>query len=180
MKLLAFAASSSKKSINKEVVSYAKSLVDNGLLGDASVELLDLNDFEMPIYSIDRETEDGIPAAAHEFYNAIQGADAVLISFAEHNGSFTAAYKNIFDWASRIDAKVYQGKPSVLLATSPGGRGGKGVLDAATGAAPHHGHDLKASLAIPSFYKNFDAESSRFTNPEIADAVKTAVASLAA
>jgi NAD(P)H-dependent FMN reductase len=60
--------------------------------------VLDLNDYEMPIYSIDRETEDGIPEEAQRFYDELGAVDAILISFAEHNGAYTAAYKNIFDW----------------------------------------------------------------------------------
>ena len=57
MKLLAFAASSSKKSINKRLVTYAASLLEG-----ADVEGLDLNDFEMPLFSVDKEEELGHPA----------------------------------------------------------------------------------------------------------------------
>ncbi|MFT6901054.1 MAG: chromate reductase [Colwellia sp.] len=52
MKIIAFAASSSRQSINKQLVSYAASLVEN-----AQVEVLDINDYEMPLYSADREAE---------------------------------------------------------------------------------------------------------------------------
>lgn len=178
MKLLAFAATTSKQSINKQVIGYAAKLIEGGLIQDATVTTIDLNDFEMPIYSIDREKEDGIPAAAHEFFKAIGDADGVLISFAEHNGSYAAAYKNIHDWASRIDAKVYQGKPSVLLATSPGGRGGQGVLAAAVSAASHHGHELRGSVSIPSFFKSFDSEAGVITNPEVDAALRDALTAL--
>jgi len=74
----------------------------------------------MPLYSEDREKKLGQPDAAKRFFNKIGTADALLISYTEHNGSFTAAYKNLFDWTSRIDPKVYQGKSMVLLSTSPG------------------------------------------------------------
>ena len=47
-KIVAFGASSSKKSINKQFASYAASLIS-----DADSIIIDLNDFEMPIYSID-------------------------------------------------------------------------------------------------------------------------------
>ena len=65
MKLLAFAATNNSQSINKQLVQYAASLVD------ADVEILDLNDFEMPIYSQDREQQGGIPEQAQTFYKKI-------------------------------------------------------------------------------------------------------------
>lgn len=61
MNILAFAASSSRKSINKQLVTYAASILKSEIISGAEVEIIDLNDFEMPIYSIDREEENGIP-----------------------------------------------------------------------------------------------------------------------
>ena len=151
MKLLAFAASSSRNSINKTLATYAASLVPN-----ADVEVLDLNDYEMPLYSADRESELGHPALAKAFLAKIAQSDGLIISFAEHNGVYTAAYKNLFDWCSRIEKKVFQKKPAVFLSTSPGARGGASVLAAAVASAPFFDGDVKASLAVPSFYDNFD------------------------
>ncbi|OUL58816.1 NADPH-dependent FMN reductase [Pseudoalteromonas ulvae] len=162
MNVLAFAASSSKQSINKQLATFTASLVK-----EANVEVLDLNEFEMPIYSSDRENESGIPVLAQQFFNKITQADAVIISFAEHNGSYTAAYKNIFDWASRINQKVFQSKAMVLLATSPGPGGAKSVLAAATGSAPFFAADVKASVSVPSFYDNFDMDTQRIANADI-------------
>ena len=162
MKLLAFAASNSKKTINGQLIRYAVSLIKG-----AETEILDLNDFEMPLFSVDRENEWGIPELAHRFYDKIGAADALLISLAEHNYSYTVAFKNLFDWASRVDSKVYQGKPLVLLATSPGARGAAGVLATAVKSAPHFGADLKGSLSIPGFYKNFDNTTGKVSNPEV-------------
>jgi NAD(P)H-dependent FMN reductase len=173
MKVLAFAASSSRSSINKSLVTYASSLVEN-----AQVDLIDLNDYEMPIFSSDRENESGIPQLAHDFYNKIKAADAVMISFAEHNASYTAAYKNLFDWTSRIDAKVYQGKPAVLLATSPGPGGAANVLAAAKGSAPYFGLEVKADLSISKFYDEFDMEKGLLKNAEVNDELLTAVSFL--
>jgi NAD(P)H-dependent FMN reductase len=59
------------------------------------------------------------------------------------------------DWASRIDAKTFQQKPMLLLATSPGARGGASVLDIATKRFPFQGAELKGSFSLPSFYDNF-------------------------
>ncbi len=179
MNVLAFAASSSKHSINKQLVNYAARLIEGGLLKDATVKTLDLNDYEMPIYSIGREKADGIPSAAQTFFDEIGRADALLISFAEHNGSYTAAYKNIFDWASRINARVYQDKPTVILSTSIGRRGGANVLATAVGGGPHFGNDIKGSLSIPSFSKNFDSDSGALSNPEIDEAFRQVLATFA-
>ncbi|WP_105168271.1 NADPH-dependent FMN reductase [Pseudoalteromonas sp. T1lg23B] len=173
MKVLAFAASSSRQSINKQLASYAASLLEG-----AQVEVLDLNDFEMPIYSADRENENGIPAQAQAFYSKIGEADAIIISFAEHNGSYTAAYKNIFDWTSRISQKVYQDKPMVLLATSPGPGGAQSVLNSANGSAPFFAMDVKGSLSVPSFYDVFDADKGELTDEELKQQLKESVFSL--
>jgi len=162
MKLLAFAASNSKKSINKQLVTYAASLVDG-----AEVEVLDLNDYELPLFSVDREAELGHPEPAQAFLSRIASSDALMISFAEHNGSYSAAYKNLFDWSSRIGQKVFQDKPMVLLSTSPGPRGGASVLAAATGSVPFFAGQVKASLSVPSFYENFDVERGMLRNEEL-------------
>jgi len=178
MKVLAFAASTSSQSINKQLVAYAGELLKSGIVANVEVEIIDLNDFEMPIYSSDRENENGIPEQAHAFRNKIAEADAVLISFAEHNGSYTAAYKNTFDWTSRIDMKVYQDKPAVLLATSPGPGGAQNVLGAALGSAPYFGLDVKGSLSVPSFFDNFDAEVQTIKEETLANQLMAELAKL--
>ncbi len=177
-KILAYAASNSSKSINKQLVSYAARALKEKHIKDADVEILDLNDYVMPIYSSDREEANGIPDLAHAFFNKIGDADILLISLAEHNGSYSAAYKNLFDWASRINAKVYQNKPSVLLATSPGGGGASNVLAAAKASAPHFNMDLKAELSVPSFYANFDVEKGKLKNNNIQEQLETALSAL--
>lgn len=173
MKILAFAASSSSNSINRKLVSYAASLIDN-----AEVELLDLNDYEMPIFSEDKEKELGSPEAAKRFYHKIGAADGILISFAEHNGSYTAAYKNLFDWTSRINTKVYQDKPIVMLATSPGPGGASNVLTAAKNSAPYFGANVVGDASINSFYKHYDAEKNVFHGEHVHKMLTEALAAL--
>jgi len=176
MKLLAFAASSSSKSINKQLATYAASQVKHS--DGVEVEILDINDYEMPLFSQDKEAVLGQPQQAKGFFEKLGQADAIIISFAEHNGSYTAAYKNLFDWTSRIDQKLFQNKPMILLSTSPGPGGAGSVLAAATGSAPYFAGDVKASLSIPSFFDNFDSEKQILTNPELVDKLQSAVALL--
>ncbi|MES9990330.1 MAG: NAD(P)H-dependent oxidoreductase [Candidatus Thiodiazotropha sp.] len=173
MKLLAFAASSSKRSINKHLVTYAASLLDG-----AETEVLDLNDYELPLFSVDREEQLGQPQPAKDFLAKIEACDALIISFAEHNGSYTAAYKNLFDWCSRINKKVYHEKPVVLLSASPGAGGGASVLSLAIASAPFFGASVKASLSIPNFHQNFDLQSGVLTNQDLNAKLVEAVACL--
>jgi NAD(P)H-dependent FMN reductase len=173
MKLLAFAATNHHASINAKLVAYAASLVEG-----AEVELLDLNDYDMPLYSQAREAADGVLPPARRFFDKLGAADAVIVSFAEHNGSFTAAYKNLHDWASRIDMKIYQGKPVVLLATSPGARGGLGVMTAALGSFPYFGADVRGSLTVPRFYQSFDAQAGALRDDELDARLREALAGL--
>ena len=153
-KILAFGASSSRNSINKKLASFAAHQIDN-----AEVTLLDLNDFEMPIFSIDKEKEDGHPELAIQFKEHIKTSDGIIISFAEHNGAYSAAFKNIFDWISRVDKDTWASKPMLLLATSPGKRGGKTVLDIAVNKFRFMNPNTIAHFSLPSFNDNFSEEN---------------------
>lgn len=162
MKIIAFAASSSKNSINKKLASYA-----GGLLEGVEVEVLDLNDFELPLFSVDKEVELGHPPLAQAFLSKIASANGLIISFAEHNSTYSAAYKNLFDWCSRIDKNVFAGKPAVFLSTSPGARGGASVLEQAVASAARFGGQVVASLSVPNFHESFDVESDALKNEDL-------------
>ena len=150
-KIIAFGASSSKNSINKQLATFAAKQFKN-----ASIEILDLNDYEMPIFSVDKEKENGIHELAQNFYDKIGTSDFIIIYLAEHNGAYSAAFKNILDWSSRINSKTFQEKPMLLLATSPGARGGNTVLEIAKNRFPFQGAIVKGSFSLPNFYENFD------------------------
>ncbi len=173
MKILAFGASNSSKSINKVLATYAASLIVS-----AQVETIDLNDFALPLYSEDKEKEIGKPDLAQVFFDKITNSDAVIISFAEHNGSYTAAYKNLFDWASRIDMRVYQDKPMVLLSTSPGSSGAASVLSFAIDSMRFFGGIVKGSLSFPNFYDNFDVNNNKVSNSQMYNRLQGEVSKL--
>ncbi len=180
MKLLAFAATNSRVSINRALVEFATDRLKANHASDVDIEILDLNDFEMPIYSVDRQKETGIPSEAQTFYEKIGAADAVLVSFAEHNGSVTSPWKNIFDWMSRIDMKVWQDKPTVILAATPGPRAGAGVLGGQEVMAPFFGMDLRGTLGIGTWQKAWDADSKTLTRAEDVTALDEVLAALVA
>jgi chromate reductase len=168
-KIIAFAGSNSKKSINKQLVTYA-----SGLLDEAEALVLDLNDYPLPIYGIDKEMEEGIPENAAKFLEKIKEADGIAVSLAEHNGNFTVAFKNIIDWMSRIEQKVWHNKPMLLLSTSPGGRGGASSMAIAKNGFPHMGANVIADFSLPKFYDNFN--DGRLVNEEFNKKIKEAVA----
>lgn len=149
-KILAFAGSNSSTSINKQLVTYASSLVEN-----VKVNILDLNDYEMSIYSSDREKNSGHPQQAIDFVEQIKNSDGIIISLAEYNGAYSGAFKNIFDWVSRVEQKTFFGKPMLLMATSPGQRGGLSVLGMASDRFPRHDANIVGKFSLPDFHKNF-------------------------
>ena len=160
MKILAFAGSNSIESINKKLVKYTLSYF-NGV----EINLLNLNDYEMPIFSVDRE-KNGFPELVHTFLQQIEECDAIIVSLAEHNRSYTVAFKNILDWTSRLDMNIFKNKPMLLMSTSPGGFGGGNVMNSAKPFFPKCGADVVETFSLPSFYQNF-TEADGITNAEL-------------
>jgi chromate reductase, NAD(P)H dehydrogenase (quinone) len=154
MKIIAFAASTSRQSINKQLVEHTLTHFP-----EADCTLLDLNDFEMPVFSVDKEKENGYPEEAHKFLQYLESADLLIVSMTEHNGAYTAAFKNTFDWCSRIEPNTFYHKPMFLMSTSPGGYGGKNSLGAAVIRFPKHSAKILETFSLPSFYENFGKEA---------------------
>lgn len=167
--IITFAGSNSKNSINKKLVTYATSLVDS-----VEASILDLNDFELPLYGIDLENNQGIPDNAHKFLEYIKSSDGIILSLAEHNGAYSVAFKNLFDWMSRIESNLWFNKPMLLMATAPGGRGGKSVLEIALEKFPRMGANIVSVYSLPFFNKNFS--KGKIIDEELNNQLKEAVA----
>lgn len=149
-KVLALGASNSSKSINTLFATYVAAQIEH-----STVVGIDWNDLVLPLYSPDLELAQGIPEDVQHFYNTIQSVDAIVLSLAEYNGMPTAAFKNLWDWTSRIDMKFWANKPMLLMAASPGGRGGANVLATINGLLPHLGGNVITQFSLPSFHSNF-------------------------
>ena len=180
-KIVVLAASNSTTSINKRLAMHAAKVLQDEFKAPVEIEVLDLNDYEIHIYSPEREAQ-GIPQLAQDFYDKLGAADGVILSLAEYNGSYTAAFKNIFDWSSRVKMKIFQDRPVMLMATSMGGRGGMSVLAAAMDAFPHFGASITSNFNFGPFSEHFDTETDRLKTPELAlelrDAIKAFQATL--
>jgi len=166
--IIAFAGSTSKTSINKQLVTYTASLVDN-----AQATVLDLNDFSLPLFSVDLQKEQGIPDNALKFLDYIKNSDGIVVSLAEHNGAYSAAFKNIFDWMSRAEQKLFMDKPMLLMATSTGARGGASVLEIAKDRFPRHSAQVVATFSLPLFNDNFS--DGKVSNDDLNSDLKSAV-----
>lgn len=151
-KILAFSGSFSSDSINHQLVEYASSKI-----GTASVSVIRLSDFEAPIYTKEREREFGFPTPIEDLRKLFDEADGFILSTPEYNGSVPAGLKNTLDWISRMEGKIFQDKPVLLMAASPGGRGGKSVLDHLTTVLPFWGAKLIGPFGLPLFQQNFES-----------------------
>ncbi len=149
-KVLAIGGSNSSNSLNKTLANYIA-----GQLKDVEIINLDWNDFELPLYSADLEQQNGVHENAIKFKTLIEYTDVIVLSLAEHNGLPSAAFKNLWDWTSRIDKKFWSYKPLFLAATSTGVGGGVNVLKVVKEMIPHFGGNVIEYFSLPSFYKNF-------------------------
>ncbi|WP_299901317.1 NAD(P)H-dependent oxidoreductase [uncultured Aquimarina sp.] len=149
-KIITIAGTNSQKSINKSLLSYTTSFLE-----EVEIISIDLNDYVLPIYGVDYEAENGIPTAVKRLDELINQADGFIISLAEHNGAYAAVFKNVLDWLSRVHMKIWREKPMLLMATSPGDRGGITVLQSAKMYFPYLGAHIAADFSLPSFYDNF-------------------------
>lgn len=153
-KILTFGASNSKTSINKTLASFASNQLDN-----AEVVLVDLNYYESPLYSVDREKASGVHENALRFSGLIKACDAIVISLAEYNGLYTSAFKNLWDWLSRIPTEkpynIWDDKPMFLLSTSPSPRPMNNVMKISKELFPNFGAEIVADFHLPSFNRFF-------------------------
>lgn len=128
MKILCFAGSVRKQSLNKMLAAFISDKLNerNGI----DSRFIDLADYEMPIYNGDLEAENGLPENAVRLKELFRSSDALLIACPEYNSSIAPLLKNTLDWVSRPGSKdeprlsAYQGKKAALIAASPGALGG--------------------------------------------------------
>ncbi len=130
IKILAFAGSGRRDSVNKKVVAVAAKGAEEA---GAQVTIINLEDFNMPIFNEDLEAEKGMDPGGQAFKELLMSHDGFLISSPEYNSSYSALFKNAIDWASRkIEGEkplqAYKGKVAAIMAASPGGLGGMRVL----------------------------------------------------
>lgn len=161
-KILAFAGSSRKASFNKKLVKIAALGAEQA---GASVTIIDLGDYTMPLFNQDLEQEQGMPENARRFKALMIEHDAFMIASPEYNSAFSPLLKNVIDWASRAESAdeppltAYRGKIAAIMAASPGGLGGlRGLVFLRMLLANLGMLVLPEQQAIPEAYKAFNNE----------------------
>ncbi|NDW14777.1 FMN reductase [Alteromonas genovensis] len=129
-KILAFAGSTRDGSFNNAIVKVA---AEGAKEAGADVTVINLADYQMPIFNEDEEAEFGIPEKALAFKELLMEHDGFLIASPEYNSSYPALLKNAIDWASRMSEgekplQAFKGKVAGIMAASAGGLGGLRVL----------------------------------------------------
>lgn len=76
----------------------------------------------MPVFNQDIEDKE-FPAAGLKLIEEVAGADAIVISTPEYNGSISCVLKNAIDWTSRAKQNPWRGKQVFLMGASPGALG---------------------------------------------------------
>ncbi len=125
-KILAFAGSLRRHSLNKRVL---KTAIRGAVGAGADVTYIDLRDYPMPVYDSDEHERGGFDANALRLQGLLAEHDGLLVASPEYNGSLPAALKNAIDWASRESGryergKIFRGKVAAMMSASPGSLGG--------------------------------------------------------
>ncbi|MBT8220695.1 MAG: NAD(P)H-dependent oxidoreductase [Bacteroidia bacterium] len=149
-KILVFGASNSSTSINQKFAMYVAQKLDG-----AEIHEVRITDYELPMFGVDLEKEVGRHPSATKFLDHISVCDGIILSLAEHNSNYTAAFKNLIDWSSRITGKIWQEKPMLALSTSPGKRGGAGAMNILLNTAKYMGGNIVAHFSLPAYNQAF-------------------------
>ena len=129
MQILIFAGSTRQDSYNRKLAKVAASIARQQ---GAEPSLLELSDYDIPLYNADLEAQ-GTPADVIRLKQAMHSHAAWIVCSPEYNGSYPALLKNAIDWASspvKGDAQwsdgvlPFRNKVVGMASASPGGLGG--------------------------------------------------------
>lgn len=120
IRILAFAGSARRESFNRKFLAIA---VDAARAAGCEVTLIDLNEYEMPLYHGDLEDKAGLPPNAARLITLITSHQGLLIASPEYNSMITPLLKNTIDWCTRVDDNPFEGKVAAVISASPGALG---------------------------------------------------------
>ncbi len=155
-KIVAIAGSLRQQSFNGVL---AKIAGKSAMLAGAEVQLLNLADYDIPLFNEDLEKQQ-TPEGVQRLKQQIREANGLLVVSPEYNGSISGVLKNALDWVSRTEADqkpAFRDTTVALLSTSPGGLGGLRGLNHVRDIFVGMGSlVLSSQVAIPSAYQAFN------------------------
>src|SRR5574337_1588095 len=107
MRILAFAASLRRGSLNRKLITLAAEVAR---AAGAEVDLAEFREFELPIYDGDLDASAGLPPGGAELKRRLEHAAAIVIATPEYNYSIPGPLKNAIDWVSRSRPMPWRGK----------------------------------------------------------------------
>lgn len=124
------------------------------------VELINLVDLRLPLYSTIEEQENGIPEVALDLATKILNLNSFIIVAPEYNGVMPPVLNNAMAWTSRStkDWRDAFNHKIVLLATHSGGGGEKGI-QAMRIMFQHLGANVLSREIITNYQKELNEES---------------------
>ena len=130
----------------------------------AEINHLNLNDFNLPIYNGDLESESGLPQAATDLKAKMSAADGLVIGCPEYNGFMSPLLINVIDWCTRSDAggvdlSAFSDKSVFIASASPGpGGGARSATHLKTMLSGLGAIVLPQTLSLPTAFSAFDAD----------------------
>jgi NAD(P)H-dependent FMN reductase len=174
-RILAFAASARRESLNRKFLALA---VEATNAAGGEVSLLDLNDVALPLYNGDVEAAQGMPPNAVKLVGLIAGHDALLIASPEYNSMITPLLKNTLDWCTRGETDPFEGKVAAVVSASPGPYGGIRSMQMAQQLLLKLGcHVVPGQCTLIHADKAFDAKG-RVSDPRVQKSLQKLAARL--
>jgi chromate reductase, NAD(P)H dehydrogenase (quinone) len=158
-KVLVFAGSARKASVNRKLARLAAAAVD---AAGGAATLVELGELALPLYDGDDEAASGLPEGAKRLKAAFLSHRGLLLACPEYNSSVTPLLKNAIDWVSRpapgeASLAAFEGKVAALCSASPGGYGGlRGLVTVRSILGNIRVTVLPDQLAIAKAYEAFD------------------------
>ena len=121
----------------------------------AHCEILDLAQYEFPIFNEKLSEQKNPTKKALEFAEKVKAADAIIIVTPEYNGSFPASLKNVID----LLTKEWNHKPIAISTVSGGDFGGSQALIATQFSLwKLHAITIPAIFPVPNIDDTFNAK----------------------
>ena len=129
---------------------------------NVEVEVINLLDLRLPLYSTVEEEENGIPESALDLAHKILDLKSFIIVAPEYNGVMPPVLNNAMAWTSRStkDWRDAFNEKVVALATHSGGGGAKG-LQAMRIMFQHLGANILAREILTTYEKQLNEDSAR-------------------